>query len=140
MRPPRPTSRAILSSSHAAKPEAPDHMTFLKKAAPFSSQNPRANSPSLGRITEGYSSRKSAWLLEANSWKNCSCVSVLMHAIFSSRSAFWRGLRSAATTRLAPSSAMSSTLQPPLVSMRMVSLPVKFSSSQSTRGSSQLTL
>ena len=65
-----------------------------------------------------------------------------MHTHLSSSSAFWRGLRSPATTLCVPSSSMSSTLQPADVSIRMVSLfsAWMFSISQSRRGSSQDTL
>ena len=124
---------------YAAKPEAPDQNTFLKKWW-FTSQNSAAGADRCGRRRVAYSSRKSASLDLANSWKNCSYSSSRMHTSLSSSSAFCRGFRSAATIFLGPSSSMSSTLQPPVVSMSMTSSGRMSSSSASMRGSSHATL
>ena len=124
----------------AATPEEPDHIRFLKKSL-LSSQYCAAKGCRCF-LRRGKTSQNSAWLLLAKIWKNSSKFSSRMAAHLRSSSAFWRGFRSPPTTCAGFSSSMSSTLQPPEVSIRMVSLffSCRSSSSQSTRGSSQDTL
>ena len=127
----------------AAYPDAPAQNRFFLKKPALASQNSAAAGDRCRRNLLAYTSRNSASFDLAKMAKNSSNVSALTPAILSSSSAFWRGLRSAATTFSAPSSAMSSTLQPPDVSIRIVSLvplaPMS-SSSASMRGSSHATL